>query len=255
MAIWLAILMAIWQIVSIDSDSASVRFEKKSMRKKFDTQQEAEAFQASLHPILEAEIVRRAAVTEKTETRREADESHDAAAALESAIERGDSLAQNALEFFRGTMWGQEHASGDRSFYSALTCVDLDVSDYDYRPAQSHAQAVKFVKRLWAAVKWIKTYTTVPAVPECWYVDVDSDIGLQEKYSSHCSHSEAEKDLEHMRANGLINDPLARIIEHEDGFLKFRLVWMQKFSIRQRRMDSQYDPSDSVSGWGNAFGD
>ena len=93
--------MAIWQIVSIDSDSASVRFEKKSMRKKFDTQQEAEAFQASLHPILQAEIVRRAAVTEKTETSREADESHDAAAALESAIERGDSLAQNALEFLQ----------------------------------------------------------------------------------------------------------------------------------------------------------
>lgn len=259
---------AMWQVLDIDSDTASIfwfwKFSKSPpagnpgedfMRKKFNNQNEAEAFRVSLHPLLGAAIRHQQFVAEKTEESREADEAHDSIAALEAAIERGDNLAENALEFFRGTMWGQEFASGDRSFSNALRCVDLDVSDYDYRPAQSHAQAVKFIKRLRASVKWIKSTNVITAIPEFWAVDVDDDIGLEEKTKPYCSRREAEEELEWKRSNGYIKDPLARIEEHVDGFFKFRLVWTQSFSIRQRRMDNQYDPSDSVSGWGNAFGD
>lgn len=72
---------------------------------------------------------------------------------LESAIEKGDSLDQNALHFFTNTLWGNQYLNNTRSFDSAVNCISLDIADGDYFPAVSIRQANLFIKRLSVANK------------------------------------------------------------------------------------------------------
>lgn len=169
---------------------------------------------------------------------------------LEKCIEKGDSLAENALHFFKNTLWGNEYILGQKTFDHALDCIELDICDGDISPAQSLKQANLFIKRLKAAVKWIVTRKEVVSeIPERWTIEADYEIYLRKNLVQITKTIErwllgSSNDLKLAKL-----DPWAKIETLENGDVR---VEYHKLEIKR---DDSYDPSDDAVGWGNAYGD
>ena len=177
-------------------------------------------------------------------------EAQDPIKNLELCASNGDTLAENALNYFNNTLWGKEYIDGKRSFLNAVDCIENDVYEHDYYPAKSQKQANLFLKRLKASVK----YKTVKKVvqkesKEYWYIDY---IKKPLKSFEKIFLSQEKNEMAQFIAN--CEDP-ELTVEKKVNITNFGKY--DTFIVKYKNFVEveSYDPSDEIIGWGNAYGD